>query len=286
MEDVVREAFHDHGDLSARLSTHNFRTPSPESCFDVVLRVGAVRFHAHRFLLAASSKPLRAMLTGAMREARETEVSLNGIEPDIMQQLLEFIYTGNVELNTETVVRTMMAAEIYALDALRDGCMQFALVHAKHIFKSNSIEPLPEKLLCELVAHDNLQIPEAALFDAVLVWAKARIDDADDAENTGVFGPALHVLLQDVLPLIRFPSMSVRTLYGTVKPLVRDLVVPEYLLTEALFFHLNWRAARTPDEKKRMTPRTFSSASRKLKRVSFTQTVSFSSPPDTTDSIL
>ncbi|OQS05217.1 hypothetical protein THRCLA_02615 [Thraustotheca clavata] len=278
------ESFHDHSDLSERLSKHNFRKPDSECCCDVILRVGTSRFYAHRFMLGVSSKPLCVMLTGPMRESKELEVAINGISSEVMELLLTFIYTGNVELSTLNVVPTMAAAEMYELSALREACKQFALRHAKHIFRRNVIEPLPEKLLCELVADENLQIRESTLLDAVLIWGAARIESEDEEDERR--GPQLQTILQDVLLLIRFPTMSVRTLYGTVKPLVQKQVIPESYLTEALFFHLNWGAAQSPEHQKRMTPRPFTLSSRKRKRVSFIQTVSFSSPPDQTNDTL
>lgn len=51
-------------------------------------------FHAHRFILAASSEPFRAMLTGSMREASQREVQIFGVEPRIVEKMLVFIYTG------------------------------------------------------------------------------------------------------------------------------------------------------------------------------------------------
>lgn len=51
-------------------------------------------FHAHRFLLAASSEPFRAMLTGNMREASQRQVQIFGVEPRIVEKMLVFIYTG------------------------------------------------------------------------------------------------------------------------------------------------------------------------------------------------
>lgn len=52
------------------------------------------RFHAHRFILAASSEPFRAMLTGRMREASQRDVELHSVEPHIVEKMLLFIYTG------------------------------------------------------------------------------------------------------------------------------------------------------------------------------------------------
>lgn len=53
-----------------------------------------VRFYAHRFILAASSGPFRAMLTGKMKEASQREVVLHGVSPSIVQKMLAYIYTG------------------------------------------------------------------------------------------------------------------------------------------------------------------------------------------------
>lgn len=52
------------------------------------------KFHAHRFMLAASSEPFRAMLTGHMREASQREVEIYGVEPHVVEKMLLFIYTG------------------------------------------------------------------------------------------------------------------------------------------------------------------------------------------------
>lgn len=52
------------------------------------------RFHAHRFMLAASSAPFKAMLTGRMRESSERDVEIHGIAAPIVEKMLLFIYTG------------------------------------------------------------------------------------------------------------------------------------------------------------------------------------------------
>ncbi|ETW09675.1 hypothetical protein H310_00190 [Aphanomyces invadans] len=270
---LVLGTFRDHRDLSQRLARFDFESPAPGSSWDVVLCVGGSRFHAHRFMLGLSSMPLNAMLTGRMRESSQMEVTLNDVTSATMAQVLTFIYTGEVQLATHTVVQTLSAAEMYELVGLRELCKAFILQHAAHVFKPQMIEPLPEKLLCELIAMDDLQIRESALLDAILAWGEARLGDASTPH-----GPALQAILADILALIRFSSMSVRELYCKVKPLAAAGVIPEHYLTEALFYHLNWGAATSQDHQVRMTPRTLSTTMRKRKRVSFIQNVSFSEP--------
>lgn len=51
------------------------------------------RFHAHRFILAAHSPPLRAMLSGPLIEGSSREVAI-GEKPAVLAGLLDFLYTG------------------------------------------------------------------------------------------------------------------------------------------------------------------------------------------------
>lgn len=65
------------------------------------------KFHAHRFMLAASSEPFRAMLTGRMREASQREVEIYGVEPHVVEKMLLFIYTGGTCIeNNATIMST------------------------------------------------------------------------------------------------------------------------------------------------------------------------------------
>jgi hypothetical protein len=66
--------FEEFADLSARMTSA--WNPSDASLLgsDVVLVVKDEKFYAHRFILASSSRPFNAMLTGSMREAKEHEV--------------------------------------------------------------------------------------------------------------------------------------------------------------------------------------------------------------------
>lgn len=104
-------------------------------------------------------------------------------------------------------------------------------------------------------------------------WGQARVENSDKTPIVEILG--------DVMEHVRFGTMSVADLYGKVRPLVRDGIIRESLLTEALFHHLKWG---TPSGRasQRMKPRALAAALRKRKRVSFIQHVSF----DDTSSLL
>eukprot|EP00644_Phytophthora_capsici_P007209 jgi/Phyca11/546745/estExt2_Genewise1Plus.C_PHYCAscaffold_220320 len=230
---------------------------------------GARRFHAHRFILAASSPPFRAMLTGSMRESSRRDVELHDIEPNIVEKMLLFIYTGDVVLDLESVLGLLIAAEMYELTALGEMCKGFVLKYAHEVFCDPQIVQLPEKILLELVPQDELQIRELALMEALVMWGESRVANSDKL---------LGDLLAEMMEFVRFPTMSVRDLYGKVRPLVNDGVIREHLLTEALFNHLKW-GSQTGIASKRAKPRALTASLRKRKRVSFTQHVTFEAAP-------
>lgn len=118
----------------------------------------------------------------------------------------------------------------------------------------------------QLLEHDELQIRELALVDALVAWGEARVLSEQKP---------IRDILNDAMEHVRFPTMSVSDLYGKVRPLVNDQVIHERLLTEALFYHLKWGGQKTGRSSQRMKPRTVAAALRKRKRVSFIQHVSF-----------
>lgn len=223
------------------------------------------RFHAHRFVLAASSEPFKVMLTGRMRESKQRDVQLHDIEPVIVEKMLLFMYTGDVVLDLETVLGLLIAAEMYELVALREMCKAFVLKYAHEVFCDPQIVQLPEKILLELIPQDDLQIRELALMEALVMWGESRVANATKP---------LGELLAEMMEFVRFPTMSVSDLYGKVRPLVTDGVIREHLLTEALFNHLKW-GSQTGIAAKRAKPRALTASLRKRKRVSFTQHVTF-----------
>ena len=76
-------------------------------------------------ILAARSPVFAAMLQHDMKEAAENRVIIDGIEPDIIQALLRFIYTDQVDLTVDNAAALLSAANRYFLDLLKWKCEKF-----------------------------------------------------------------------------------------------------------------------------------------------------------------
>lgn len=63
---------------------------------DVVLRVAATEIRAHKVVLASCSPYFHAMFTNEMSESRQTHVTLHDIDPQALDQLVQFAYTAEI----------------------------------------------------------------------------------------------------------------------------------------------------------------------------------------------
>jgi len=76
---------------------------------DYTIIAGGLEMHVHRAVLVACSDYFRAMLTGDMRESRESSVTLQGITSFGLQAVVEFIYSGSLKVSLDNVEEILAA---------------------------------------------------------------------------------------------------------------------------------------------------------------------------------
>ncbi|XP_059546001.1 actin-binding protein IPP isoform X2 [Myotis daubentonii] len=92
---------------------------------DVQLQVGKETFKVHRLVLAASSPYFAALFTGGMKESSKDVVQILGIEAAIFRILLDFIYTGIVDIGVSNVQELLVAADMLQLTEVVNLCCAF-----------------------------------------------------------------------------------------------------------------------------------------------------------------
>jgi len=96
-----------------------------EQLIDVTLSVDGQQFSCHRALLAAASEYFRCLFTTTLAEQNQSVITISGVDANSMRQVLDYIYTGRVELNSDTVQNLLSSANLFQLRGLRDGCAEF-----------------------------------------------------------------------------------------------------------------------------------------------------------------
>ena len=177
---------------------------------DVRFRIGEHVFSAHRVVLASCSPYLRAMFTCGMKESSQDEIVIRDIEPQAMELLIEFAYTGEIEVTTENVQDLLPAAGILQLRDLKIACCeflsdhmdvsnclgikQFADMHScpdlvkkanrfivrkfADVVKTDEFLEVPHTILRELLENDHLHVEnEVQVFNAFLRWVDYNLDN-------------------------------------------------------------------------------------------------------------
>lgn len=99
---------------------------------DIVLRVEDQQYFAHRFVLISASQVFQIMLSHHQwKESTQPEISLTEEEECVLQfeNFLGYLYSGEVELKTMTVLPLLLLADKYEVDSLRSSCLKFMMEH-------------------------------------------------------------------------------------------------------------------------------------------------------------
>ncbi|XP_064274461.1 kelch-like protein 5 isoform X3 [Passer domesticus] len=103
---------------------------------DVVLVAGDRRIPAHRLVLSSVSDYFAAMFTNDVREARQEEIKMEGVEPKALWALVQYAYTGRLELKEDNIECLLSTACLLQLSQVVEACCKFLM---KQLHPSNCL---------------------------------------------------------------------------------------------------------------------------------------------------
>ena len=107
---------------------------------DVKIFCGDKVFDCHQIILSSRSPVFEAMFQAEMTEKMTRKVQIDDFPPDVMEEVINFIYTGCVKtpkLLEENASNLLSAAEKYQLEQLKDLCEEKL---CKTIDKNNCVQ--------------------------------------------------------------------------------------------------------------------------------------------------
>ncbi|XP_068704987.1 kelch-like protein diablo [Montipora foliosa] len=114
------------------LRTLNSLRKSQTFC-DVVLVVEDRRFSAHKVVLAASSPVFKASFTSELTQEKAVdgfeEVPVPDFDPCTVEELLNFVYTGEAGLTEQNALELLVAADYYDISNLKELCAEFLSIY-------------------------------------------------------------------------------------------------------------------------------------------------------------
>ncbi|CAG2233733.1 BTBD1_2 [Mytilus edulis] len=155
---------------------------------------------AHKYVMISRSCVFYAMLHGLMAENADEYISIPDIDKETFKQMLEFIYSDDVKIDTKTA-SLLYAARKYGLNGLEDKCTR-AL--SMIVLKSSSFCDLAHQCVLEIISSNELDAAEDAIFEAVMRWSEIeclRQEMLNSSKNQ-------RKVLGRILYQVRFPLMN------------------------------------------------------------------------------
>uniref|UniRef100_A0A336MRY9 Kelch-like protein diablo n=1 Tax=Culicoides sonorensis TaxID=179676 RepID=A0A336MRY9_CULSO len=217
----------------------NLNTLRLDSRFcDVEIVAGKSVFKAHRVVLSSASSYFEAMFRPelGLSEGTQKTVTLHSIDPHILKQLIDFIYTGKVEIDQKNVQELLAAADMLQIVEVVDGCCEF-LVRELHPSNALGILRFAETHSCDSLIKSaqtfvNSHFPEVALeqelldIDSNLLIRLIASEALRVDSECQVFNAALrwikHDIINrrryvfDILANVRLPLVNMRFIDGAI----------------------------------------------------------------------
>ena len=220
---------------------------------DTTLRVDGQTFPAHSLVLIAASDYFRALFSTEwqVKEKQENVVELKVVKSSIMEDVLEFMYLGQVNITASNAHDLLVASDYliipnlksrtaqfleksmnvsncltlesfgcqYNCDTLRQAALKFKNENFVSIVKTEDFIALELKKVKELMCQDELNISEEEeVYEAVIAWVKHDL-------------PARECFLPDLLKCLRLFSMSK---YSICRILNKEELVKKNLICTAI----------------------------------------------------
>ena len=119
---------------------------------DVILEVGSgddqARLEAHRNVLCAASPFFYNALNSDMKEKKEGVIRLQETSKAVMEEVLEYLYTGHVDINEHNAFDLMAAADFLLMPSLKALCSN-AILQALTFSNSVAAYYLAVKYRCD-----------------------------------------------------------------------------------------------------------------------------------------
>jgi len=211
---------------------------------------------AHRVIVAAGSPVFHAMLYGNTKEKHDNEIPLPLVDSHTLQQLLRFIYTGQVQTSCDDCLNLLHAAHYFDVsllqvkcaemiaasldkhnysklaiiaaqqqfDFLQKQCLKFLETNISKVIEFEEFNALPAEYVLEVCNSSELNIKELDLFLGVTKWY--------NHQQYNLSGNAA----RDIFRAIRYPLMFASDLLEKVNPIS---MTDSELYKAALAYRLN-----------------------------------------------
>ena len=106
-----------------KLADDVMKLRNEKALMDFKIHVKDDEFPCAKFVMAAHSPMLRAMLTSGMAEVAKQEIRLDHINKDIIQIILAYMYCEDITFHKDQLMELIAAADYLQMAELKEMCL-------------------------------------------------------------------------------------------------------------------------------------------------------------------
>ncbi|KAJ5070881.1 hypothetical protein M0811_01862 [Anaeramoeba ignava] len=193
-------------DLKNLFQNQNQNQNQYESYFDfeIICEQNKISFKTHKSILSSRSEYFKSLFNSKMKEYQENKLILKDVSNSILFSILNYFYSGKIEINLENVIEILIFSSKYLIDELIEISLNFIknnlqietivdilklsermnlnqLLDSSYKFISENLHKfiktsffleLEENHLNSLLSNDFILINEFELFQSIIKWGK------------------------------------------------------------------------------------------------------------------
>ncbi|KAJ5075500.1 pep-cterm sorting domain-containing protein [Anaeramoeba ignava] len=235
-------------DLKNLFQNQNQNEKENESYFDfeIICEQNKISFKTHKSILSSRSEYFKSLFKSKMKEYQENKLILKDISSSILSSILNYFYSGKIEINLENVIEILFFSSKYLIDELIEICLKFIknnlqietivdvlklseamnfnqLIDSSYHFifqnfeefiKTSFFLELEENHLNSILSNNKIPINEFEMFQSIIKWGKHKSNINQEKE---IEKEKLQNQISNIIDKIRFIDFSKQELKDTLK---------------------------------------------------------------------
>ncbi|KAJ5070066.1 pep-cterm sorting domain-containing protein [Anaeramoeba ignava] len=220
--------------------------------FEIICEQNKTSFKTHKSILSSRSEYFKSLFKSKMKEYQENKLILKDVSSSILSSILNYFYSGKIEINSENSIQILIFSSKYLIDELinvsskfiknnleietivdilklsdsrnltklLDYSYRFIFDNFNEFIKTPFFLELEENHLNLILSNDELQINEFEIFQSIIKWGKHKSNINQEKENQKLEKKEKEKIqdqISNIIDKIRFITFSNKELANILK---------------------------------------------------------------------
>ncbi|KAJ5067361.1 pep-cterm sorting domain-containing protein [Anaeramoeba ignava] len=211
--------------------------------FEIICEQNQTSFKTHKSILSSRSYYFKSLFNSKMKEYQENKIILKDVSNSILSSILNYFYSGKIEINLENAIEILIFSSKYLIDELINVSSNFIknnlqpetifiLDNFEQFIKTPFFLELEENHLNFILSNDEISANEFKIFQTIIKWGKHKSNINQEKELEKKEKEKLQDQISNVIDKIRFIDFSKQEL----KDILKEDLIPNQISQKLIQF--------------------------------------------------